>query len=209
MPLHAVPYTRPARAQAYTRHGKSDSRESGRIKSGRDAIDNDDNAGVTEACVDGGHGTHVAGTVGGATWGVAKGVTLVAVRVLDCTGSGTNEQVIAGIDWVTGDVQKAAGDPTRVGGLPAVANMGLGGGASDALDAAVARSTAAGITYAVAAGNGYQNACDGSPAKEASAIRSVPRTYGRRATFPAAGLPRHWAPVSTPVGARLGKRATT
>jgi subtilisin family serine protease len=70
-----------------------------------------------------GHGTHVAGTVGGTTYGVAKGTRLVAVRVLDCNGSGTNSGVIAGVDWV-------AANRT----LPAAANMSLGGGASSALD---------------------------------------------------------------------------
>jgi subtilisin family serine protease len=106
-----------------------------------------------------GHGTHVAGTVGGSTYGVAKGVTLIAVRVLDCSGSGTNSGVIAGIDWVASN---------RV--LPAVANMSLGGGASQAVDDAVARLTGAGVTLAVAAGNENQDACNTSPARAPSAI---------------------------------------
>ena len=113
-----------------------------------------------------GHGTHVAGTVGGATYGVAKGVSLVAVRVLNCSGSGTTAGVIAGIDWVTADHQA---------GQPAVANMSLGGGASTALDDAVRRSIADGVTYSIAAGNGFlglfaQNACNSSPARVAEAI---------------------------------------
>ncbi|HYH82303.1 MAG TPA: S8 family peptidase, partial [Longimicrobium sp.] len=99
-----------------------------------------------------GHGTHVAGTVGGSTYGVAKGVTLIGVRVLNCAGSGTNSGVIAGIDWVANN---------RV--LPAVANMSLGGGASQAVDDAVARLTNAGVSLAVAAGNENQNACNVSP----------------------------------------------
>jgi len=106
-----------------------------------------------------GHGTHVAGTVGGATWGVAKNATLWAVRVLNCVGSGTTAGVIAGLDWVTAN---------RV--TPAVANMSLGGGASDALDDAVRRSIAAGVTYAVAAGNNNRNACNYSPARVAEAL---------------------------------------
>ena len=106
-----------------------------------------------------GHGTHVSGTVGGSTYGVAKGVTLIAVRVLDCSGSGTNSGVIAGIDWV-------ASNRT----LPAVANMSLGGGASQAVDDAVARLTNAGVTLAVAAGNENQDACNTSPARAPSAI---------------------------------------
>src|SRR5204862_1152205 len=78
-----------------------------------------------------GHGTHVAGTVGGSTYGVAKAVKLVAVRVLTCSGSGTTSGVVAGIDWVTGNHQA---------GAPAVANMSLGGGVSTTLDTAVVRS---------------------------------------------------------------------
>jgi subtilisin family serine protease len=112
-----------------------------------------------------GHGTHVAGTIGGRTYGVAKAVTLVAVRVLNCRGSGTISSVIAGINYVIGD--HAPGGVRA--GSPAVANMSLGGGASDALDEAVRSSIAAGVSYAVAAGNGNrfgiaQDACLSSPA---------------------------------------------
>jgi subtilisin family serine protease len=106
-----------------------------------------------------GHGTHVAGTVGGATWGVAKNVRLHAVRVLDCGGSGSWAGVIAGIDWVTANHVK-----------PAVANMSLGGGASQAIDDAVRRSVAAGVTYVVAAGNSSADACNYSPARTGEAI---------------------------------------
>ncbi|WP_328467628.1 S8 family peptidase [Actinoplanes sp. NBC_00393] len=106
-----------------------------------------------------GHGTHVAGTVGGSTHGVAKAVKLVGVRVLSCTGSGTTAGVIAGVNWVTQNAQK-----------PAVANMSLGGGVSTALDNAVASSIASGVTYALAAGNSNANACNSSPARVASAI---------------------------------------
>jgi aqualysin 1 len=106
-----------------------------------------------------GHGTHVAGTVGGFTYGVAKNVALVGVRVLNCSGSGTNSGVIAGVDWVT-----------RNRRLPAVANMSLGGGISSALDTAVQNSIASGITYAVAAGNSAQDACASSPARVQAAI---------------------------------------
>ena len=113
-----------------------------------------------------GHGTHVAGTAGGSTYGVAKSVSLVAVRVLDCTGSGTTAGVIAGIDWVTGNHQA---------GQPAVANMSLGGGASSSLDTAVRNSIANGVSYAIAAGNGFlglfaQNACNTSPARVTEAM---------------------------------------
>ena len=126
----------------------------GRVVSGFTAIN--DGRGTNDCD---GHGTHVAGTVGGATWGVAKGTTLVPVRVLDCNGSGTLSGVIAGIDWVTANHVK-----------PAVANMSLGGGASSSLDQAVANSVAAGVTYVVAAGNSNTNACNASPAREPSAI---------------------------------------
>ena len=106
-----------------------------------------------------GHGTHVAGTVGGSTFGVAKDVRLFAVRVLNCSGSGTNSGVIAGVNWVTSNHID-----------PAVANMSLGGGASTALDTAVRNSIAAGVTYAVAAGNSNTNAGNSSPARVAEAI---------------------------------------
>ena len=113
-----------------------------------------------------GHGTHVAGTVGGKTYGVAKKVKLVSVRVLDCRGSGSYSGIIAGIDWVTGH---------HTGNAPAVANMSLGGGASQALDNAVTNSIDDGVTYVVAAGNGNragveQNACNYSPARTPRAI---------------------------------------
>jgi subtilisin family serine protease len=128
-----------------------------RAKRGFDAF-----GGTSEDC--NGHGTHVAGTVGGTTYGVAKAVTLVAVRVLDCNGSGTWSGVIAGVDWVTGNAVR-----------PAVANMSLGGGASTTVDDAVRRSIAAGVTYAVAAGNGdrlgrQQPACNYSPARVREAL---------------------------------------
>jgi subtilisin family serine protease len=128
---------------------------SGRAVSGYTAIS--DGRG-TEDC--NGHGTHVGGTVGGETYGVAKDVKLVAVRVLDCGGSGSTSGVIQGIDWVTSNHTSG----------PAVANMSLGGGASTSLDNAVVRSINDGVTYAVAAGNDNTNACNGSPARTPAAI---------------------------------------
>lgn len=125
----------------------------GRASSGFDAVD----GGSADDC--NGHGTHVAGTVGGTTYGVAKGASLVAVRVLNCSGSGTTTGVISGINWVTNN--KAA---------KSVANMSLGGGASSSLDNAVSNSIAAGVTYAVAAGNSRQDACRYSPARVPTAI---------------------------------------
>jgi subtilisin family serine protease len=117
-----------------------------------------------------GHGSHVAGTVGGTTYGVAKKVSLVGVRVLDCAGSGSTAGVVAGIDWVTAH---------HSAGAPAVANMSLGGGGDRALDAAVNRAIADGITFGVAAGNdgggvgdllGLSNACNSSPARVPAAL---------------------------------------
>ncbi|MBE1486200.1 S8 family peptidase [Plantactinospora soyae] len=130
----------------------------GRAVSGFDAID----GGSADDCH--GHGTHVAGTVGGSAYGVAKASRLYGVRVLNCQGSGTTPQVVAGIDWVTANAV-----------FPAVANMSLGGGVDSAIDTAVSNSINAGITYVVAAGNGNalgvrQNACNYSPARVPSAI---------------------------------------
>jgi subtilisin family serine protease len=125
----------------------------GRATSGIDEID----GGAADDC--NGHGTHVSGTVGGSSFGVAKGVQLVAVRVLDCTGSGTTAQVAAGIDWVTANAIK-----------PAVANMSLGGGIDTTLDNAVNNSINSGVTYAIAAGNSNANACNFSPARVGAAI---------------------------------------
>lgn len=131
----------------------------GRATTGVDQV----TAGGTAADCNG-HGTHVAGTVGGGQFGIAKNVSLHAVRVLDCGGSGTFSGVIAGIDWVTANHAS-----------PAVANMSLGGGFSQALNDAVTNSIAAGVTYAVAAGNGNafgipQNACNSSPASTPNAL---------------------------------------
>lgn len=127
----------------------------GRARIGTDTINDGQNGNDCQ-----GHGTHVAGTVGGATWGVAKGVDLIAVRVLNCQGSGSNSGVIAGVDWVTAN---------RSG--PSVANMSLGGGVSTALDTAVANSIASGVVYALAAGNDNgADACNGSPGRTAAAL---------------------------------------
>jgi serine protease len=111
----------------------------------------------TEDC--NGHGTHAAGTAGGATWGVAKSVTLVPVRVLNCNASGTASAIIAGVDWVTANHVK-----------PAVVNMSLSLSASDALDQAVSNSIAAGVTYVIAAGNNNASACSYSPARVGTAV---------------------------------------
>jgi subtilisin family serine protease len=127
---------------------------SGRATNGYDAVDGDNVA------QDGnGHGTHVATTIAGSTYGIAKQAKIVAVRVLNNSGSGTTAGVVAGIDWVTANHSG-----------PSVANMSLGGGASAALDTAVRNSIASGVTYAVAAGNSSANASSYSPARVTEAI---------------------------------------
>ena len=132
----------------------SHSQFSGRIGNGYTAIS--DGRGTTDC---NGHGTHVAGTVGGSIHGIAKGVSIHPVRVLGCTGSGSNSGVIAGMDWVASNHI-----------APAVANMSLGGGASSSTDAAVNGMVNAGVTVVVAAGNDNANACNYSPARAAAAI---------------------------------------
>ena len=132
----------------------------GRAVSGYDSVD----GGTADDC--NGHGTHVAGTIGGSSVGVAKATRLVAVRVLNCSGSGAYSGIIAGVDWVTGN---------HVAGAPAVANMSLGGGANSSLDTAVRNSIADGISYSLAAGNGNmggkaQDACNYSPARVAEGL---------------------------------------
>ncbi|GGZ10854.1 S8 family peptidase [Streptomyces nitrosporeus] len=136
----------------------------GRAASGFDAVDNDDDADDGN-----GHGTHVAGTIAGASHGVAKKTKIVAVRVLDDNGSGTTEQVIAGIDWVTAHHEG-----------PSVANMSLGGGADPALDAAVQEAIASGVTFAVAAGNESGDAGEGSPSRVPEAITVASSTVDDR-----------------------------
>jgi subtilisin family serine protease len=126
----------------------------GRATGGYDAIDGDNDP------ADGhGHGTHVAGTIGGAEYGVAKGVDIVGVRVLDDSGSGTTEQVVAGIDWVA---KNHSG--------PSVANMSLGGEVDEALDEAVRGAIESGVTFAIAAGNSSTDAAGFSPARVTEAI---------------------------------------
>ena len=120
-----------------------------------------------------GHGTHVAGTIGGSTYGVAKSVFLRGVRVLDCNGAGTNADVISGVDWVSANHIS-----------PAVANMSLGGGVSSAVDIAVNNLSAAGVPVAVAAGNSNTDACFESPARAADAITVGATTFtDARASF--------------------------
>jgi subtilisin family serine protease len=141
----------------------------GRASWGVDEID-----GTKQDC--NGHGTHVAGTIGGSTYGVAKTVTLKAVRVLNCQGSGSWSQVIAGVDWVTAD---------HIAGQRAVANMSLGGSLNSAVNQAVATSISDGVVYSIAAGNNSGNACNTSPAATPKAL-----------TVGASDINDHWASFS-------------
>ncbi|RSO33161.1 S8 family peptidase [Acinetobacter lactucae] len=127
---------------------------SGRVLSGYTAIS--DGNGTTDC---NGHGTHVAGTVGGSTYGVAKNVSLVPIRILGCDGSGASSNVIAGLDWILKNGKK-----------PAVVNMSLGGGASTSLDSAVENLFNNGYVMVVAAGNSNTDACSSSPARVSKAI---------------------------------------
>ena len=145
---------------------RSHSEFGGRASLGRDFVGT--NGG--EDC--NGHGTHVAGTIGGATYGVAKEVSLVSVRVFDCTGGSSWSTIIAAVDWVTANAVK-----------PAVVNMSLGGGANSSIDQAVRNSIAAGLSYAIAAGNGNfigreDDACKYSPARvtEAMTVSATDKT---------------------------------
>ena len=126
----------------------------GRSVSGYDFVDNDADSSDCN-----GHGTHVAGTIGGSQYGVAKNVNIVGVRVLSCSGSGTTSGVISGVDWVA---QNASG--------PSVANMSLGGGRSTALDSAVQGAIQSGVSFMLAAGNSNADACNTSPARVPSGV---------------------------------------
>src|SRR5439155_17950500 len=117
----------------------------------------DEFGGTGEDC--NGHGTHVAGTIGGDEYGVAKAVELRGVRVLDCNGQGSTSGVIAGVDWVA----------ANHAGL-SVANLSLDGGYSQALNDAVTNLVQSGVFVAVAAGNDSADACNSSPS-------SAPGTY--------------------------------
>jgi subtilisin family serine protease len=170
--------------------------------------------GVNKDCH--GHGTHVAGTVGAKdnsqdVVGVAPGVALVGVKVLGCGGSGTTSGVIAGVDWVTANATAPINQ-----GQPAVANMSLGGGASQALDTAVLNSAAAGVFYAVAAGNDGADACLGSPARAGAGIdNGVMTTAATDSTDKEASFSNYgscvdgWAPGVGVLSTKKGGGTTT
>jgi subtilisin family serine protease len=199
-------YTYPTTASAVTAYvldtgiRTSHTEFGGRARSGYDFIDNDADASDCN-----GHGTHVAGTIAGTRYGVAKAANLVAVRVLDCAGSGAYSQIIAGVDWITAHAAK-----------PAVVNVSLGGPASDALDHAVRASIASGLTYLVAAGNQATDACTASPARLSPAVTvAASDATDRRASFsntggcvdlyaPGVGIPSAYAASDTAVAAMNG-----
>ncbi|MGW0521298.1 S8 family serine peptidase [Crossiella sp. NPDC003009] len=150
----------------------------GRAKSGYDFIDNDADAADCH-----GHGTHVAGTVGGSRYGLAKKVDLVGVRVLNCQATGQWSQIIAGIDWVAKNAKK-----------PAVANMSLGGnGSNQALEDAVRKAISSGVTFVLAAGNSGQDACGFTPARVAEAVTvGATMSSDKRADWPQFNASSNW-----------------
>ena len=171
---------------------KSHSEFENRAADGYDFIDND---AVAQDCQ--GHGTHVAGTVAGKTYGVAKKAKVVGVRVLGCDGRGEWDGIIRGIDWVT-----------QNGTKPAVVNMSLGGnGTNNALENAVRRSITAGFTYVLAGGNSGQDACDFTPARTPEAITVGASDRGDKRSIYTSGSSNHgrcldiWAPGSEIVSA--------
>ena len=157
-----------------------------------------------------GHGTHVAGTIAARdnlqdVVGVAPGAPLTGVKVLGCNGSGSTSGVIKGIDWVTANAAK-----------PAVANMSLGGGASTALDDAVRRSAASGVTYSIAAGNDGANACTQSPARAGAGTNNgIVTTAATNSTDVEASWSNYgscvdiWAPGVSILSTRRGGGTTT
>ncbi len=164
---------------------------SGRVLSGYTAVADGNGS---EDC--NGHGTHVAGTAAGRVYGVAKSAAVVAVRVLDCAGSGYASSVVAGINWVV------ASHP----GGPGIINMSLGGGANAAIDQAVADASAAGITVVVAAGNSGADACSYSPARAPSAITvgAITTTDARASYSNFGSCVDAWAPGSGITSAWIG-----
>ena len=166
----------------------------GRVATGYDAVQDGLGSGDCD-----GYGTHVAGTIGSKTFGVAKKTTLIPVRVLDCAGSGLYSSVIAGLNWIAGNY---------IPGEPAVVNMSLGGPASSTLDEAVNNLISKGLSVVVAAGNDNLNACDYSPARTPDAITvGATNTDDSRASYsnfgscldifaPGTSIPSTWLGVN-------------
>jgi subtilisin family serine protease len=166
----------------------------GRVATGYDAVQDGLGSGDCN-----GHGTHVAGTIGSKTFGVAKKTNLIPVRVLDCAGSGLYSSVIAGLNWIAGNY---------IPGEPAVVNMSLGGPASSTLDEAVNNLISKGLSVVVAAGNDNLNACDYSPARTPDAITvGATNTDDSRASYsnfgscldifaPGTSIPSTWLGVN-------------
>ena len=165
----------------------------GRASVGTDVINDGQNGNDCH-----GHGTHVAGTVGGAEYGIARATSLVAVRVLNCAGSGSNAGVVAGVDWVRANADK-----------PAVANMSIGGGISSAVNQAVTSAVNAGVVVVVAAGNSNASACNYSPSSTPAALTvGATTTTDARASYsnfgtcvdlfaPGSGITSAWNTTNT------------
>ncbi len=147
-----------------------------------------------------GHGTHVAGTIGGSSYGVAKNVQLRGVRVLGCDGSGSTSGIIAAVDWVRSNAVR-----------PAIANMSLGGGYSSALNTAISNLANSGVFVAVAAGNENQNACNVSPASAAAAytVAASDRTDTRASFSNYGSCVDAYAPGVDITSAWIGSRSNT
>lgn len=160
LPLNGF-YTYPTPGAGVTAYVIDTGIRTSHVKLGRRAVSGFDAIDGFPAHDCHGHGTHVAGIVGSSTYGVAKQVRLVSVRVLDCKGTGAYSGIIAGIDWVTGH---------HAAGAPAVASLSLGGPTSSALDQAVKSSISDGVTYAISAGNSNADACKQSPARVSAAL---------------------------------------
>ncbi|WP_370281161.1 S8 family serine peptidase [Pseudarthrobacter sp. NamE2] len=179
----------------------------GRVTAGWTALA--DGRGSTDCS---GHGTHVAGTIGGSVHGVAKSVTLIPVRALACDGSGYYSDVIAGLEWIVGN---------HADGTPAVVNLSIGGPASSMLDAAVQKVMDVGITAIVAAGNRTTDACTGSPARTPAAVTvAASDSSDRQASFsnfgacvdlyaPGVGISSTWHTSSTATAAMSGTSMAT
>jgi len=172
----------------------------GRVGAGTSFVSDGNFAGVTDG---NGHGTHVASTIGGTTYGLAKRVNLIAVKVLSASGSGTNAGVVNGINWVGTNYNSRR--------RPSVANMSLGGGASAATDNAIASAVSLGVTFVVAAGNDNANACNYSPARATSAwtVGSTTNTDARSSFSNFGTCVDIFAPGSSILGAWIGSTTAT